>query len=126
VTEFAEQLIDDLRERATAAFDEFGKEVLDGLQQSISTPVEYIGGSTIRSLPGEPPRLEFSDLFDSYDTETEQLLQGVSESIFSDLPRSRWLEYGSGRIKPRPHVKPIFDRYAALAAEAIGRRMFQT
>jgi hypothetical protein len=29
-------------------------------------------------------------------------------------------------MQPRPHFAPIFDRYAALAAEAIGRRMFTT
>jgi hypothetical protein len=126
VTDFADTLIDDLRERATTAFDEFGREVLEALRQSVSVPVGRAGSRVIRSAPGEPPRREFADYIASLGTETAFLPAGVSASVFTDMQRGRWLEDGTSRMQPRPHFAPIFDRYAALAAEAIGRRMFTT
>jgi hypothetical protein len=70
VTDFADTLIDDLRERATTAFDEFGREVLEALRQSVSVPVGRAGSRVIRSAPGEPPRREFADYIASLGTET--------------------------------------------------------
>jgi hypothetical protein len=127
VTDFADTLIDDLRERAGTAFDEFGREVLDALRESVSVPVQYAGSRVIRSAPGEPPRRETGDYRAGLGTELTFLPAGVSTSIFTDAPLGPWLENGTSRgLAARPHFAPIFDRYAARAAETIGRRIFQT
>lgn len=122
--QLATEIVDDLHERAREAFDEFGHEVLDALRESVSVPVTYIGSRAIRSAPGEPPRREFADYLGSLGAELTFIPAGVSTTIFTDMLRGRWLELGTKSILPRPHWKPIFDRYATLAAEAIGRRMF--
>lgn len=126
MTDFADTLINDLRQRAGPAFDEFGREVLDALRTSVSVPVGYAGSRVIRSRPGEPPRRETGDYRAGLGTELTYLPAGVSTSIFTDDQLGPWLENGTSRMEARPHFEPIFDRYAARAAEAIGRRMFTT
>lgn len=70
--------------------------------------VPAVGRYYRASAAGEPPAVRLGHLRASY----KYLVKGKgvnSEGVVgSDLPYSHYLEYGTAKIKPRPHLKPAF------------------
>lgn len=121
MSEFADDIVADVKRLVFAEADKLGREITDDLVRSVSVPVQYIGGATIRSLPGEPPRKEFGDLADSIQYELLDYADSFSLTIYTDHQIALWLEAGTARIKPRPHFRPCFERWV----EVVPERLFQ-
>ena len=67
-------------------------------------------GRTYRaSAPGEAPASRLGHLRASYKYMVQG--QGVNSEgvVGSDLAYSHYLEYGTAKMKPRPHLKPAFQ-----------------
>lgn len=121
----ADGLTDYLGERLFPAMDACGKEWAEGLRRDISVPVGRSGSRIIRSLPGEPPRREFGDYYDSitHVTRRESSTLIITE-IGSILPnRGVWLEGGTSRIRPRPAFGPLHDRIESEAPNKIASKL---
>lgn len=132
-----------------AAFDTFGGNVKDAMgavlddskrqmQQLVSVPVgsAATGGvpltrgglkpfrkgqsKIIRSRPGDPPRKETGELFNSFFTQTAQqggnvegLLFSVSRTERGDAQKDVYLEYGTSKMAPRPHWARMIEFWQA-------------
>jgi hypothetical protein len=109
-TDFA----DAVRTDQFTALQQFGAQVVEGIQTDISVPVVYSigprGGLHVeRSQPGEPPRREFSNLHDSFTPAVESDGGLILLDVSSSCPYALHLEEGSGRVAPRPYLLPAFD-----------------
>jgi hypothetical protein len=123
MSEFEDKIIADIRARAVGAFASLGEEIADDLRETISIPVERIGSSLIRSLPGEPPRKETGGYRLTIEDDTQDEGDRVRTSIFTDSVIGKYLEYGTSRMAARPHFAEIYEKYAAIAARMIAQRM---
>lgn len=122
--QIAEEISSYVGERIYAAMDECGAQWADDLRKAISVPVGRNGSYIVRSLPGEPPRTEHGDYLDSTLHQTRASLPFIITEIGSILPnRGVWLEGGTGRILPRPHYTPLYDRLQSEAAETIHSKL---
>lgn len=77
----------------------------NAIKASLSLPHSgpiYGRGRNPASLPGEPPALQSGALRASY-----RWWPAGSKSLFigSDDPKAPYLEYGTGRMAPRPHFR---------------------
>jgi hypothetical protein len=114
---------DGVRTKVRTAFEKMlmdvGEEIKADIQESISTPVEYTSrGEIIRSLPGEPPRFEFGELYESiyYTVDDDNDTRIVLTVTTNRDPRvALALENGTedGRIEERPYFAPARQRAQA-------------
>jgi hypothetical protein len=94
------------------------------VKERIGVPVEYAGGHVIRSKPGEPPRTEFGDYINSWTYTVVRNGDVITGTSGSTLPgRGVWLEKGTGRIRPRPHVEPAYQQARAEAGPQIKQNL---
>lgn len=127
-TDDAAELFDRITSDVYDAIDLIGAQVADDLQQRISVPVEFVPGPggavfTIRSLPGEPPRMETQTLHDSIQSEMDVDQQVIGVEVSSDVFYAPMLEYGE-HVAARPawlptfndHVEDFFDAVVAAVS----------
>jgi HK97 gp10 family phage protein len=80
------------------------------------------GKGHVASLPGEYPNREFGDLQAGFKTNQTGPL---SAEFRSEAPHSRRLEFGTRKMKARPHVRPSRDKkepeIRKLFAKEIGK-----
>lgn len=94
------------------------------VKQRIGVPVGYANGRVIRSRPGEPPRREFGDYIGSWTYTVVREGDVIKGTSGSTMPgRGVWLEKGTGRIAPRPHVEPAYQQARAEATQQIKQNL---
>lgn len=105
---WAEQQMMRIRERITQEFDTIGVEMVDDARESISVPVGGSGYAPIRSKPGQPPRREFGHLWASTDHSIGNGPRNDPQlTVRNDAAYARRLEYGEGKLQPRPFFAPL-------------------
>jgi hypothetical protein len=62
------------------------------------------------SAPGDPPAVDEGVLRASYGHSVERTASGGTLTIGSGDEKAPWLEFGTSRMKPRPHVRPLMAR----------------
>lgn len=105
-----------LRKAVRLALNEIGRRGVKDIRQSIEVPVQHIGGVTIRSEPGEPPRYDDGNLWKSIKYKVRAGAGGLGDLIIyvanTIAPHAPWVNYGTkdGRIEPRPFWEPAERR----------------
>ena len=98
-----------LAPNATRAAEVLRDEIVDLMERSIPSGAVY--GTHQASAPGEPPAIDRGNYRDSWKVEEAQARQSrVSAAAYTDLRVGKHLlgellEYGTGRMEPRPHVR---------------------
>ncbi len=108
---------DPLEELKQRIFDEaewLGQQMLFDLVESVSVPVAFEGSRVVRSLPGEPPRLETGLYASTLQYESIIDIEGgkFRISLFTDDERGIWFEEGTDNMAPRPHFDAITEKWA--------------
>lgn len=107
-----------LRGACVAGLESFMQSGVEDIQQSIAAPVERVGSVIVRSAPGEPPRRDSSDLYNSVQRETLDAGTGnVQGAIFTRNPVGKFMEYGTVHVLPRPFWAPARERLYARVDE---------
>lgn len=124
-TDAALALFDAIRSDVFDAMDVMGGQIADAWQEELAIDVEYGQNAygqyevVVRSLPGESPRRESGNLYESIDTRTSSDDQVVSTEIDSDVEYGFTLEVGRENVLPRPHRDPIVDRFTEPMIDAV-------
>lgn len=106
------QITADLRAKASQAVRKTTFDIERGVKTSMGGPrsgraYPRPGGRMhIASAPGEPPAIDYGTLVNSIASEFPGDLQGV---VFSSVPYSAYLEFGTSRIAPRPAWVPAAE-----------------
>jgi hypothetical protein len=103
-------------------------ETLDAVQNEISVPVGYSSGPRgglliIRSKPGEAPRREKSDYFNSWGSSFSLTGGDVTGRIFTDHERSSWFIQGTSRMEPRPHGVLSFNQMVGRGPDVLSAEL---
>lgn len=118
-------LFDVIRSDVFDAMDVMGGQIADAWQEEISIDVEYGQNAfgqyevVVRSAPGESPRRESGDLYESIDARTATDDQVVTTEVDTDIEYGYTLEVGRTNCLPRPHRTPIFERFADPMIDAV-------
>lgn len=96
-------------------------EKLSGNGTGRTYKVPGTGRTYTASSPGQPPAVLFGDLRQSiqFDAKDETAIVG------SGLEKSKWLEFGTGRIAPRPFLKPTFVEEVDAIGQILGKTWFK-
>lgn len=114
-----ETLFDEIQSDVHETFELLGPQIQDDWQDLISVDVEYSGATvTVRSKPGEPPRRETGDLYESIQEETETDYGSVSLEISTDIEYAPYLEDGTEKMAPRPHRTRTFEKWVDEVIDA--------
>ncbi len=110
--ESLKQKVFELSKQHQAALVNTAADMNAHLKEILSVPVEVIGGQTIRSQAGEPPRTESGQLRDNVFTEFKTSANSVQiKAGVRNTPYAQYLEYGSAYIKPRPFLLPTLHKF---------------
>lgn len=114
------RIVRELREAVEGELRRLAPDVHEDMLWTIGVPVQYIGRRTIRSLPGEPPRRETGALQDSWNWRvlTPAVDRTVAE-IYTASKVGLYLQRGTSRIRPRPHLDPVFVKWIDPAFKRI-------
>lgn len=99
---------DVIRDTVAQTFANGGEAMVQDMRQMISVDVQYIGGSIIRSVPGEAPRRETGALYESIAKLVEVGLYGVEMAVYTEIPYSVWLQ---GPRFNRPHWSTLYENW---------------
>lgn len=80
----------------------WAREVLADLKLSLSNPA--------RSAPYEPPGVITGHLRDSYDADVSIRHGVIVVEVGSGVEYAGYLEFGTSKMEPRPHLRPAMDR----------------
>lgn len=64
------------------------------------------------SAPGDPPAVDTGELRASYGHSVQATPAGADLRIASGSDHAAYMEFGTSRIKPRPHLRPLMARNA--------------
>ena len=102
------------------------KEIKQSLYNSLSKKVFLVNGKKVRSNAGEPPRLDSGNLRDNLfvslknENDSNNQKSTIKAGIMAGaLPYAYHLEYGTTKIKARPFLTPIYQKYKAFFIEQI-------
>lgn len=98
----SDEFLASIKETLTPRVQAAGDNVLRYAQNLIGIPVEYIGGSVIRSLPGEPPRMDTTALINSLTATSGESGDVIYCDIGTDIFYGMMLEYGWSHVAARP------------------------
>ena len=120
-----DEIADATDEGIAAALEEIGIVV----HRMIVTKLSFAGGgatytrggvSHTASAPGEPPAVDTGQYRASW---AWKVLGGQKAvEIFTDQERGPWLEFGTSRMAPRPHVRPVMEEASTTKIAPIVRR----
>lgn len=108
-----------------------GVEVVNAIRRRLSTPGTgrlYRRRRIVHraSAPGQPPAVDTGRLRSSYTWKVGEDPQGAYVEVGTSVRYAPWLEFGTRRMRPRPHVRPaindIRDQIGAIVAQAIAAR----
>jgi patatin-like phospholipase/acyl hydrolase len=101
---------DDILDDLLAAEAEIGEEIVARVQDDCSVDVEILGETVIRSKPGEHPRRETGDLYNSFKTHTTVDGGTVATVVDSDI----WYAVNLENVMDRPIFTGKLDEYEPL------------
>lgn len=85
------------------------------MHDEIEASIDRQGGPGNHSAPGEPPRKITGNLQGSLETAVYREELGINIKTSAGAEYAKALEYGTGKIKPRPFMLPaLFRNYYAL------------
>lgn len=75
------------------------------LRELINKWGSFGGKRVVHSQPGEPPRRQTANLYNSIKKEVISTVDGVEGAVFTDVPYAPTLEYGGElQVTDRPHA----------------------
>lgn len=88
-----------------------GVEAVNRVRVALSTPGKgrvYRRGKVLHraSAPGQPPAVDTGQLRASYTHRLGEDAEGPYVEIGTNLKTAPWLEFGTRRMQPRPHLRP--------------------
>jgi len=92
----------------------YGEVMLDDLKVHLSEPYPP------PSDPGHDPHLRTGDLRHSYLVQTAEDAVGATIEFASRIKYAVYLEFGTRRMLPRPHLRPLALRHAQPLREVLG------
>jgi len=99
-------------------------ETLSGTRHGKVAQVPGTSRTYIQSAPGEPPAVMLGDLRRSIKIQMEAKRDRLIGYVGSELEKAPKLEFGSGALKPRPYLRPSFQKAKQRIEEIMGRRWF--
>lgn len=116
-------LFDSIATDLASEFTQIGEAIMSDMRDRLSVDVQYFPGPNgeifvERSAPGEPPRRETQQLWESVQSTVEQTAD-VKLIVDSDCPYAPPLEYGAEarNLLPRPVWIPTFNDWADTFVE---------
>lgn len=86
--------------------EEIYNDIVADMQAAKSGRSYGVRGLHTASAPGESPAIDSGELVSSLDTD----VQGTQGAVYTDDPKSVWLEYGTSRMAARPFMTPAAER----------------
>jgi hypothetical protein len=130
LTGLGEEAMQAIRPRAFAAVED----VMMHLRNAIVTKVggagrgqEYVrtkDGKVHRaSMPGDPPARDYGDYVQSWSSDTVDKGNVIEGQLGSSMweERGQWLEHGTSKMAPRPHVTPTLEEEKGAVEDRLGR-----
>lgn len=71
------------------------------------------------SAPGDPPAVVFGRLRSSYTWQAGQDAQGDFVDVGTNQKKAPHLEFGTRRMRPRPHLRPAIDQTKEAVSAAV-------
>lgn len=71
------------------------------------------------SAPGDPPAVDEGVLRASYGHRVRRTPEGGTLELVTGDEKAKWLEFGTSRIKPRPHLRPLMARNRNAIRQAV-------
>ena len=99
-------------------------ETLSGTRHGKVATVPGTSKTYIQSAPGEPPAVMLGDLRRSIKVQMEAKRDRLIGYVGSELEKAPKLEFGSGALKPRPYLRPSFQKARQRVEEIMSRRWF--
>lgn len=99
-----------------------------GVRSQLTFKRNEINYDVVRSQPGEPPRRQLGNLYNSMTYEARDTFRGVHTRVGPSVRAARYaraleLGYEPGGLAPRPYLQPAAekfqDHYQALIARAV-------
>jgi hypothetical protein len=104
--------------RVSLGLELAGTVLRDDVRALISTPYPP------PSAPGEPPHLRTGNLRESYTHVVERSYDpGPTLYVGSNVRQARYLEYGTSRMAPRPHLRAAWWAFLPRALDLICTRL---
>lgn len=117
-------IMEDLHERLRRGMEELSLAVVEKTRDTLSVPVERDGSHVIRSAPGESPRKDSGDLYNSISNSgVQDTDDGVSDEVGSDVWYAYNLQHGTDKVAARPYLDKVVDEVGPNAAEFVAREM---
>lgn len=89
----------------------------DYLRDEVRMTISTMGPP--RSSPGQPPHVDTTRLLASYDSQVDR--PGLRAAVFSTEDHSIWLEQGTVKMQPRPHLVATLLRHQDPIARILCR-----
>lgn len=120
MADLGRSLLDELRD--------LGPDIEADLVELVSTPVQYAAAGVVRSKPGEPPRKEHGDYARSIRhtvSEGENGPDSATLRLYTNSVIGTYLEFGTDRMRPRPHFAVVFERRRDDVVNRVGDAVFR-
>lgn len=87
-----------------------------GVRSQLAFKKNEINYNVVRSQPGEPPRRQLGNLYNSMTYEVRESFRGVSTRVGPSVRAAKYaraleLGYEPGGLAPRPYLQPAADKF---------------
>lgn len=120
---WAQGIIANMRSRIEAEAEQIGREMVEDIQQAISTPVvrDFSGFNVVQRSPEfSDPWLETGNLWRSQHYEVQPYLEVMELNVFNVAIYARRLNDGHGNVAPRPFNDFAKQRWYPVIPGRIG------
>lgn len=130
LTGLGEEAIEAMRPRAFAAVEDAVMHLRNKIVEKVGGAgrgQEYVRTKTGRvhraSLPGDPPARDMGDYVQSWQSDTTDKGPEIEGQVGSTMweQRGQWLEHGTRKMAPRPHVGPTIEEERDAIERRLGR-----
>ena len=114
-------------DRMLKAVNEVRNETLDTLSGSRTGRKYKVPGTNkyyTASAPGEPPAVQLGDLRKSVKSGVEKKGEDVTGFVGTELEKGSMLEFGTRKMKPRPWLRPSFEKAKSKVKDILGGKWF--
>lgn len=115
VVEMIRKVVKEAEVETKLGMADIGVEAVNEMKKILSQPG---GGRTYRrhgvlhraSAPGDPPAVDTGKYRASWNYQVGDDAEGPFVEVGTNDKRGPWLEFGTRRMKARPHVRPMVER----------------